>query len=56
MMRLTAALLIACGPFAAACGTADCDFTFKGTVDEVRGSDAEPAAIRFKDVVFVTKA
>ena len=39
-----------------ACGGADCEFTFTGTIDEVRGSDAEPAAIRFKDVVFVKKA
>jgi hypothetical protein len=41
---------------ASACGTADCDFTFEGTVSEVRGSDAEPAAIAFKDVVFVKKS
>jgi len=53
------ALTFAPGEFdklAGACGKADCDFTFRGTIDEVRGSDAEPAAIRFKDVVFVKKA
>lgn len=38
----------------AACGKADCDFTFHGVVDEVRGSDAEPAAIRFKNAVVVS--
>lgn len=37
----------------AACGAKDCDFTFEGTLDELRGSEAEPAAVHFKDVTVI---
>jgi hypothetical protein len=38
----------------ATCGKADCELTFDGVVDLVRGSDAEPAGIEFGSVVIVS--
>nr|HEX4312853.1 hypothetical protein [Kofleriaceae bacterium] len=38
----------------AACGKADCEIKIDGVMAEVRGSDAEPAAMRIADVKVVS--